>query len=273
MTARPPGTSPWSGSSAGDMSVVQPAWQRGLDRDVALKRLRRSLSADASSTERLRREAQVVSRLDHPRIVQLYDLITDGADLVLVMEAVPGPSVQSMAATARPSASQALAVVSDVAEALDYAASRGVVHRDVKPANVFVTTTGRCKLGDFGLARISGERAMFLSNDGTVRGTPLYMAPEQLRGEAPTPAWDVYTLALMATELLSGSHPLAGMSVRGAVEAHLDGGAASAAAASALPAPFWQSSAADWRPRRRTGRRHDNWPTASWMPRRWRGSA
>ena len=80
------------------------------------------------------------------------------------------------------------------------------------------------------------NRAMFLSNDGTVRGTPLYMAPEQLRGEAPTPAWDVYALALMATELLSGSHPLAGMSVRGAVEAHLDGGAASAAAA-ALPAP------------------------------------
>jgi serine/threonine protein kinase len=221
----------------GASSVVHLAWQHSLDRDVALKRLRRSLSADASSTERLRREAQVVSRLDHPRIIRLYDLITDGADLVLVMESVLGPSVQSMAARARPSASQALAIVSDVAEALDYAASRGVVHRDIKPANVFITAAGRCKLGDFGLARISGERAMFLSNDGTVRGTPLYMAPEQLRGDAPTSAWDVYALALMATELLSGRHPFAGMSVRGAVEAHLDGGAASAAAGSALPAP------------------------------------
>ena len=221
----------------GASSVVHLAWQRSLDRYVALKRLLRTLSADASATERLRREAQVVSRLDHPRIVRLYDLITDGADLVLVMEYVQGPSVQSMAATARPTASQALAVVSDVADALEYATSRDVVHRDVKPANVFITATGRCKLGDFGLARISGERAMFLSNDGTVRGTPLYMAPEQLRGEAPTSAWDVYALALMATELLAGRHPFAGMSVRGALEAHLDGGAASAATASALPPP------------------------------------
>src|ERR1700733_10274976 len=94
----------------GASSVVHLAWQRSLDRDVALKRLLRTLSADASATERLRREAQVVSRLDHPRIVRLYDLITDGADLVLVMEYVQGPSVQSMAATARPSASQAPAV-------------------------------------------------------------------------------------------------------------------------------------------------------------------
>ena len=62
-----------------------------------------------------------------------------------------------------------------------------MVHRDVKPANVFITVTGRCKLGDFGLARITGERAMFLSNDGTVRGTPLYMAPEQLRGDEHRP--------------------------------------------------------------------------------------
>ncbi len=221
----------------GASSVVHLARQRSLDRDVALKRLLRTLSADASATERLRREAQVVSRLDHPRIVRLFDLITDGADLVLVMEYVRGPSVQSMAATARPSASQALAVVSDIAEALDYAAGRGVVHRDVKPANVFITAAGRCKLGDFGLARISGERAMFMSNDGTIRGTPLYMAPEQLRGETPTSAWDVYALALMATELLAGRHPFAGMSVRGAVEAHLDGGAVTAVARTDLPAP------------------------------------
>ena len=177
-----------------------------------------------------------------------------------------------MAATARPTASQALVVVSDVADALEYAASRDVVHRDVKPANVFITATGRCKLGDFGLARISGERAMFLSNDGTVRGTPLYMAPEQLRGEAPTSAWDVYALALMATELLAGRHPFAGMSVRGALEAHLDRGAASAATASALPPPVLAVICTDWRPCRQTGRPHGNWPTASWRPHRQRGS-
>ena len=197
----------------------------------------RSLSADASATERLRREAQVVSRLDHPRIVRLFDLITDGADLVLVMEYVRGPSVQSMAAAARPSASQALAVVSDVAEALDYAASRGVVHRDVKPANVFITATGRCKLGDFGLARISGERlrcscrmtGQFAAHLSTWhpsiarRGTNTRMGCLRARADGDG--------------AVIGRHPFAGMSVRGAVEAHLDGGAVSAAAVSALPAP------------------------------------
>jgi hypothetical protein len=219
----------------GASSVVYLARQRSLDRDVALKRLLRSLSGDPAASARLRREGQVISRLDHPRIVRLYDLIEDGPDLVLVMEYVRGPSVRSLSVATPPSPSQALAVVADVAGALGYAAARDVVHRDVKPANVFVTAAGRCKLGDFGLARITGERAMFQSNDGTVRGTPLYMAPEQLRGAEPTPAWDVYALALMALELFSSRHPFEGMTIRGAIEAHLEGGAVTAAAQASLP--------------------------------------
>jgi len=219
----------------GSSSVVHLARQRSLQRDVALKRLLRSLSGDPVASARLRREGQVISRLDHPRIVRLYDLIEDGPDLVLVMEYVRGPSVRSLSQASPPSRSQALAVVADVASALDYAAAQDVVHRDVKPANVFVTAAGRCKLGDFGLARITGERTMFQSNDGTIRGTPLYMAPEQLRGATPTPAWDAYALALMALELLSRRHPFAGMTIRSAIEAQLDGRAASAAAASSLP--------------------------------------
>jgi predicted Ser/Thr protein kinase len=221
----------------GSSSVVHLARQRSLGRDVALKRLLRTLSGDAAAVARLRREGQIVARLADPRIVRLYDLITDGADLILVMEYVRGPSVLSLAAASPPSPSQALAVVADVAGALEYAAKRGVVHRDVKPANVFVTAAGRCKLGDFGLARMAGERDLFMSNDGTVRGTPFYMAPEQLSGGAPAPAWDVYALALTALELLSGRHPFAGLSLRGVAEAHRDGGAASAATACSLPKP------------------------------------
>jgi serine/threonine-protein kinase len=219
----------------GSSSVVHLAWQPTLERYVAVKRLLRTLSSDTAATARLRREGQIIARLDDPGVVRLYDMIADGADVVLVMEYVRGPSLQFLSAARPPSPSQALAVVADVAKALDYAVGQGVVHRDVKPANVLVTTTGQCKLGDFGLARITGELAMFMSNDGTIRGTPLYMAPEQLRGEVPSPAWDVYALALMALELLSGSHPFAGLSVRGVVEAHLDGGAGSAAGASSLP--------------------------------------
>jgi len=219
----------------GSSSVVHLARQRSLDRDVALKRLLRTLSGNPAAVARLRREGQVISRLDHPRIVRLYDLIEDGPDLVLVMEHVRGPSVRSLSMVSPPSPSQALAVVCDVAEALDYAAARDVVHRDVKPANVFVTSVGRCKLGDFGLARIAGEQMMFQSNDGTVRGTPFYMAPEQLRGAEPSPAWDVYALAMMALELLSGRHPFEGLTIRGAVEAHLDGRAVTAAGSTSLP--------------------------------------
>ena len=222
----------------GASSVVHLAWQRSLHREVALKRLHRTLSGDASASARLRREGQVISRLDHPHVVRLYDLIEDGPDLVLVMEYVRGHSVRALSLVSPPSRSQVLAVVADVSSALDFASMRGVVHRDVKPANVFITAAGRCKLGDFGLARIAGERWMFQSNDGSIRGTPLYMAPEQLRGGEPTSACDVYALSLMTLELLSRVHPFEGMTVRAAMEAHLDGVAAEVAAAAPLPAPL-----------------------------------
>ena len=220
----------------GSSSVVELAWQRSLERLVALKRLMRVWHDDPGATARLRREAQVISRLSDPRVVTLYDLAVEGDEVLLVMEYVRGPTVRSLFATTSPTPSQALAVISDVAGALDCAARIGVVHRDVKPANVFVTSGGRCKLGDFGLARISAERDLFLSQDGVRRGTPLYMAPEQLRGVELTPACDVYALALLAWELLAGAHPLAGLPVSDVVAAHLRGDAAAADAPS-VPRP------------------------------------
>lgn len=220
----------------GSSSVVELAWQQSLERPVALKRLLRVWHGDPGATARLRREAQVVSRLSDPRVVTLYDLAVEGDDVVLVMEYVRGPTVRALSATTTPTPSQALAVVADVAGALECAARIGVVHRDVKPANVFVTATGRCKLGDFGLARISAERDLYLSHDGVRRGTPLYMAPEQLRGDELTPACDVYALGLLAWELLAGTHPLAGLPVSDVVAAHLRGGPAVAEAPS-VPRP------------------------------------
>ncbi|MGH9920948.1 MAG: serine/threonine-protein kinase, partial [Nitrososphaerales archaeon] len=137
--------------------------------------------------------------------------------------------------TAPPPPSQALAAVTDVAGALGYASGLGVVHRDVKPANVFVTETGRCKLGDFGLARITSDNLMFRSRDGLARGTPLYMSPEQLRGQAIGPASDVYSLALLAWELLTASHPFADLPVPEIVEAHVGGKAVDLEPPSAVP--------------------------------------
>jgi eukaryotic-like serine/threonine-protein kinase len=219
----------------GSSSVVHLARQRSLNRAVALKRLHRALSGDPDTTARLRREGHVIARLDHPGIVRLYDLLVEGSDVVLVMEYVPGPSLQPFVVTAAAAPGAALAIVGDLAAALDHAAERGVVHRDVKPANVLMTETGRAKLGDFGRARIASDRSLFATSDGRSRGTPLYMSPELLRGGTPIPKSDVYSLALVALELLAGGHPFAGLTVRGVVEAHLDGGAAVAAAASRLP--------------------------------------
>lgn len=207
----------------GSSGVVQLAWQLSLQRTVALKRLLRVWTGDDDTNARLRREAEVIARLNHPSVVTLYDLVVDGSDLVLVMEHVRGPTLRALSAQAKPTPGQALSVVADVADALECASRSGIVHRDVKPANVFVTASGRCKLGDFGLAKISAEDAMFRTHDGLRRGTPLYMAPEQLLGAELTPACDVYALAIVAYELLAGMHPLQGLSASDAISAHLEG--------------------------------------------------
>jgi serine/threonine protein kinase len=219
----------------GSSSVVHLAVDKRLDRLVALKRLLRTRSGEREEEARLLREAQIVARLDHPAVVRLYDLAYDGSDVVLVMEYVSGPTVRALFRRSSPLPSQALAVVGDVAMALEYASKRGVVHRDVKPANVFVTREGRCKLGDFGLARMTMDERMFRSGDSLARGTPFYMSPEQLEGDEPTSASDVYSLALVAWELLTGSHPFAGMTVPEVINAHFEGKASTAPAPVHLP--------------------------------------
>jgi predicted Ser/Thr protein kinase len=206
---------------AGGFAAVYLARQVALDRLVALKRLLQVWDGDDESLERFRREAQVLGRLNHPGIVHLYDVVGSGSDLILVMEYVPGRSLDALAGGLPPA--ETIRVLRSVAEALDYAHRRGVIHRDIKPSNVFMTSDGRCKLGDFGLARVLGDTVMFRTDAASVIGTPTYMSPEQFRGDAALgPATDVYSLGVMAYELLVGRAPFVGAGLPALMLGHLD---------------------------------------------------
>lgn len=199
---------------AGGMGRVFRARDEVLARDVAIK----IFFADASDEpEPLRRasEAQALAALDHPSLVTLYDARLTGADHVyLVMELIDGPSLQRRIESGPLTSSEVAGIVSDLASALSVVHDAGIVHRDVKPSNVLLRPVrggGRdveAVLADFGVARLIG--ATRLTTPGTIIGTAAYLAPEQVRGEVPQAASDVYALGLLAIEALTRLHPFGG---------------------------------------------------------------
>ena len=192
----------------GAMGSVWLARQPGLERTVAIKRMLGRWDGDPPALERFRREARALARMNHPNVVQVYSLETEGLDLLLVMEYVPGPTLASLIASGPLAPGASLQCLAGVAAAVAYAHSRGIVHRDLKPANVLVRPDGMPKVGDFGLARM-GRQASGLTLAGQVLGSPAYMSPEQARGEPATERSDLYSLAVIAYELLTGEHPFA----------------------------------------------------------------
>ena len=190
----------------GGTATVFRAEDQLLQRAVAIKWLRPGPENADSAARRFRREARITASLNHPNTVQLYDAVVDGANLFLVMEYVPGQNLAQRMQEADLPATEVVAILRDIGEALDHAHRRGVVHRDVKPANILLDThTGRVKLADLGIAFTTDASRM--TTAGAVLGTPAYMAPELLDGRAATPAADIYSLAAVAFEALSG-HPL-----------------------------------------------------------------
>ncbi|MEA2371917.1 MAG: eukaryotic-like serine/threonine-protein kinase [Solirubrobacteraceae bacterium] len=191
----------------GGMATVTLAEDTMLRRRVALKRVH--TEDDANAILRLRREALVGASLSHPNLVSVYDveMRADG-DLVIVMEYVAGQTLRD-AITGSGGLPQGLAleVLTGVASALDAIHARGIVHRDVKPANILLGREGAIKLADLGIA-LASDRTQ-ITRDGMVLGTFSYMAPEQLEGTGSTPAVDIYALAVVAFEMLSGqkAHP------------------------------------------------------------------
>ena len=192
----------------GGMAVVYRARQSAPNRIVALKVLPPELSYDGSYIARFRQEADSAAALEHPHIVPIYAVDeTDGLHYI-AMKFVQGDTLKEVAQReGAMSVARAAELLSQVAEALDYAHSQGVIHRDIKPSNIMLTESGWVYLTDFGLARGTGGSAG-LTMAGTVMGTPEYMSPEQAQGLATIgTATDIYALGVVLYELLTGRFP------------------------------------------------------------------
>ncbi len=194
--------------ASGGSAEVWRAHDEQLDRPVAVKRLHPHLLPDEASRKRLAAEARAAAALSHPVVVGVYDVDTTGDWPALVMELVDGESLSARIDRDGPlSPREAAVVTADVAEALYHAHQRGVIHRDVKPGNVLLSTDGRTRLVDFGIAHSLAESAERLTVVGTVIGTLRAMAPEQLAGGPITPRTDLYGLGAVLHEALTGRSP------------------------------------------------------------------
>lgn len=191
---------------SGGMATVFLARDERLDREVAVKRLHADSPEDMA--RRLEREARVGASLNHPNLVTVYDTGTDLEGVVVVMEYVEGETLGAMLRRGPLEPGHAVTMFAGVADALDHAHAAGVVHRDVKPGNIMIRRDGAVKLVDLGIAQAAAETRM--TRTGSVLGTAAYMAPEQLRGGNVCPETDVYALAAVAFEALSGRKPREG---------------------------------------------------------------
>ena len=195
----------------GGMGVVYKARHRGLERLVALKILQSRTREDPAFGERFAREARALARLSHPNIVAVYDFGQSKELFYFVMEYVDGANLRHLLQAARMTPKEALAIVPQVCDALQYAHDQGIVHRDIKPENILIDKSGRVKIADFGLAKIIGlEREdVTLTNAGDRMGTPAYMAPEQFERPAEVDhRADIYSLGVVFYQMLTGELPL-----------------------------------------------------------------
>lgn len=190
----------------GAMGDVWLAFDTRLGRHVAIKELRRALEMDARGIDRLMREARLAANLHHSRVVSVYDLIIVEGQPVVVMEYVEGESLAArLRRTGNTDVPTALGIGRDVALALTVAHGAGIVHRDVKPANVLIDSAGRAKLADFGIAR--GTDDSMLTGTGQMLGTVAFMAPETALGNPPGPAADIYSLGATLYAAVEGRAP------------------------------------------------------------------
>ncbi len=198
------------GLGAGGMGEVFLAHDERLDRRVAIKRIRPGAKLAPDQRERFRREARVAARLNHPAIVQVYDILQEGEVEHIVMEYVEGTTLRALAAEGPLDLTRALRLAREIAAGLDAAHHEGIVHRDLKTENVLVTRTGHAKISDFGIAkRLLAGPEPDLTGANMVVGTYRTMSPEQARGEAVDHRSDLFSLGVLLYEILSGRSPFA----------------------------------------------------------------
>src|SRR5262245_25735399 len=195
----------------GGMGIVYKARQPRLDRLVALKILPEEAGRDPAFAERFAREARALARLSHPGVVAVYDFGQGDGRYYLLMEFVDGVNLRHLLREGRLKPEEALKIVPQVCEALQYAHEQGVVHRDIKPENILLDRKGHVKIADFGLAKLLGQKAAASALTGSrqVMGTPHYIAPEQIeRPQTVDHRADIYSLGVVFYEMLTGELPL-----------------------------------------------------------------
>ncbi|HEX3148220.1 MAG TPA: serine/threonine-protein kinase [Gemmataceae bacterium] len=203
----------------GGMGVVYKARQIGLERLVALKMILAGAHARQKDLDRFRAGAQAVARFQHPNIVQIYEVGETEGLPYFSLEFVDGETLAGRIAREPQPPKFAAETMEAISRAMQYAHERGVVHRDLKPADVLITTNGTRKVMDFGLAKRL-EQDSGTTQAGTVLGTPSYMAPEQAMGDTDKvgPLADVYSLGAMLYDMLTGRPPFSGSSVLDTLE-------------------------------------------------------
>lgn len=206
----------------GGMAVVFRATQVNLDREVAIKFIKASASITGGTlATRFQREAKAIAQLNHPNITQVYDFdVSEDGLYYLVMERLQGMDLAQFLTTYGPlPLADTIAIMEGVAAALDYAHQRQIIHRDVKPSNIFITTQKQIKLMDFGLAKLASDTN--LTNSGSAIGTPKYFAPEQANGKSVDHRSDIYSLGVVFFQLLTGQLPYDSDSIVNLIVQHL----------------------------------------------------
>ena len=203
----------------GGMATVFRAYDSELDRHIAMKVMPSFQAEDPTFVARFRQEAQAVAALVHPSIIQVHDFGEDKGFAFIVMEHVTGGTLSDYMANPLP-IDEVLHWVSPLAEALDYAHGKGIIHRDVKPDNVLVDSQQNTKLSDFGLARLV-EGSAGLTGPDSILGTPNYIAPERVMGASADQKSDLYSFAVVVYEMLLGRVPFQGETASEIIMAHI----------------------------------------------------